>query len=56
MFESIFDQYGSNAFLSKKIIVLGKSRHFGILPDPNPSLAFNRINTNPDPGTFLDSF
>jgi hypothetical protein len=29
-------------------LVLGKSLHFGILPDPNPNPAFNRIRANPD--------
>jgi hypothetical protein len=29
--------------------VLGKSLNIGILSDPNPNPAFNRIRANPDP-------
>lgn len=34
--------------------MLDKSLNFGVLPDPNPNPAFNRIrmNPDPDPGTY----
>jgi hypothetical protein len=51
-FFQLFFLFGTrNRVRFESELVLGKSLHFGILSDPNPNPAFNRILTNQDPGT-----